>query len=176
MTLNENLNTLFCGRKAESSNFRILSDPCLWKVISRALLTVVLIEQDQWWGSDCQIMEHCLLSSALGYVKTGAFFSRLSAYASFKEVSTMRSPTPFFFLDKRKAVDGSISGQILLFCSGVRLFSDLLKADMMSIPQWLLRLFPFRVDIERLLDWGVLTRNYCLVLEIEPNILNVIPW
>jgi len=58
----------------------------------------------------------------------------------------------------------------------VRLFSDLLKADMMSIPQWLLRLFPFRVDIERLLDWGVLTQNYCLVLETEPNILSVIPW
>lgn len=81
-----------------------------------------------------------------------------------------------FFLDKRKAVDGSIRGQILLFCSGVRLFSDLLKADMMSIPQWLLRLFPFRVDPERLLDWVVLTQNYCLVLETEPNILNVIPW
>lgn len=102
MTLNENLNTLFCGSKAESSNFRILSDAGLWKLISQALLIVVLIEQDQWWGSDCQIMEHCLLSSAIGYVKTRAFFSRLSAYASFKEVSIMRSPIPFFFWTRGK--------------------------------------------------------------------------
>lgn len=87
----------------------------------------------------------------------------------------MRSPIPSF-PDKRKAVDGSIKGQIWLFCSGVALFSDLMKADMMSMSQWLLRLLPFSVASESLLDWVVLTQNHCWVLETEPNIPSVFPW
>ena len=48
MTPNEYLNTLFCGSKAESSNFRTLSEPGLWRAVSYALLILILIEQDQW--------------------------------------------------------------------------------------------------------------------------------
>lgn len=43
-----NLNTLFCGSKAESSNLGTLSEPALWRAISYALLILILIEQDQW--------------------------------------------------------------------------------------------------------------------------------
>lgn len=82
MPLNENLNTMFQGSKAESANLGSVSDLGLWRAISDALLILILIVQDQWL-TDCQMMEHCRLSSVTRSVvlcEDMALWSRSSAH------------------------------------------------------------------------------------------------
>lgn len=152
-----------------------VAEPCLTlagRAISYVLLIFILMGQDQ--RLRVRLSNNGGLFSEDRYRLSAVWrhdpyiFGRLHIH-TLEKLILQEAPFHFhFLLDRRKVVDGSTNGQLLLFCSGEGLLSDVIKSDMINLSQWLSRLLLLRVTSKSLLDSIVLTQNHSWVWKWSP--------